>query len=222
MPISRRQSARFILPCAESVAVRAIFAWGTLLRSDPRRPRPRSESASTHSPPARRPRWLPPSRPAPSIRLGLADLAQRLVPPISQQPGGWPAAAGVMSYWRAWTGGTTCPRHLAVCLGRGEAVRQRVDPGEPERRGAAELEPPGVGSMDPARPAERLLRPGKICCGEDVSQLAKLRLEVRITGSGKQQPSRPLPKRSGIPCALAPPPFRNEAAPLPLDTQVAR
>ena len=51
-----------------------------------------------------------------------------------------PAAAAVMSRWRAWAGGTNFPLHLAVCLGLGEAVHQRLDLGEPERLGGAELE----------------------------------------------------------------------------------
>ncbi len=46
------------------------------------------------------------------------------------------AAATAMSFWRAWAGGTNFPLHLAVCLGLGEAVHQRLDPGEPEQLGA--------------------------------------------------------------------------------------
>jgi len=61
-----------------------------------------------------------------------------------------PAAAAVMS----------------CCLGLGEAVHQRLDPGEPERLGAADLDPPGTGGMGPARPAERLLPSGKIRRGD--------------------------------------------------------
>jgi len=73
---------------SSTVPVRATFSWGALFGSDPRDPLPGSESASTHSPPARRPRWLPPNRPALSMRLGLADLAQPLVPPSGSSPAG--------------------------------------------------------------------------------------------------------------------------------------
>ena len=56
------------------------------------------------------------------MRLGLADLAQPLVP-IWQEAGGLPAAVAVMSCWRAWAGGTNFPLHLDVYLGLGEAAR---------------------------------------------------------------------------------------------------
>jgi hypothetical protein len=45
----------------------------------------------------------------------------------------------------AWAGEANFPLHLAVCLGLGEAVHQRLDPGEPERLGGADLEPPAAG-----------------------------------------------------------------------------
>jgi len=84
LPAPGTETGPSSLPIRSStVAVRAIFSWGALFRSDPRDPLPGSESASTHSPPARRPLWLPPSRPAPSMRLGLADLAQPLVPHLA-------------------------------------------------------------------------------------------------------------------------------------------
>jgi hypothetical protein len=73
---------------SSSVAVRAIFSWGALFRSDPREPLPGSESARTHSPPARRPRWLPPSRPAPSMCLGPGRPRPATCPPSGSRPAG--------------------------------------------------------------------------------------------------------------------------------------
>gem|GEM_PF-2089374 len=71
-----------------SVPVRAIFSWGALSRSDPHDPLPGSESARTHSPPARRPRGLPPkeTRPFHAPRPGRPRPAT--CPPSGRRPAG--------------------------------------------------------------------------------------------------------------------------------------
>ena len=73
-----------------------------------------------------------PSGLAPSMRLVLADLAQPLVPHLA---GGRRVACG--------RGGD----ELLARLGLGEAVHPRLDPGEPERHGAADLDPQGTGGL---------------------------------------------------------------------------